>query len=534
MINENLNILMAQINPVVGAIHANQDKILKLISEKQNNHDIIVFPELTITGYPPEDLLFRKEFQHQVVHSLKAIQEAVDDCYIIVGHPTWESEGCYNSLSIFHNKQKIRTYHKQNLPNYEIFDESRYFIPGPQDPCTLNIKNQKIGICICEDLWQQGPAEDLINNEVSTIISINASPFDYDKYFKRLELIKKYALRGVHIVYVNQVGGQDDLLFDGQSLVMDKTGEICVRSPVFKEDFISVELQHDKIVGPVAPLLGIDELIYQALVFGTKEYVEKNKFPGVIIGLSGGIDSALTLAIAVDALGSDRVHAVMMPSRYTASMSNEDALEQIKTMNVSYSTLAIEPIVETVNTTLKEIFKGLDPDLTEENIQARIRGMLLMALSNKTGKMVLTTSNKSESAVGYATLYGDMAGGFSVLKDVLKTQVYALAAHRNTLSPVIPERVITRAPSAELRANQKDQDSLPEYPILDTIIVGYMEDNLTAGEIIQEGFDPQVVDKVIKLIKRNEYKRRQAAPGIKISPVAFGKDWRYPITNGFE
>ncbi len=529
-----LKILMAQINPTVGAISDNEKKIIKTIKNNQKKHHVIVFPELVISGYPPEDLLFRKEFYQSVEKSLKKIQEITEDCYVILGHPTLEPEGCYNSLSVFYKGQKIRQYHKQNLPNYEIFDEARYFLSGPQDPCILTINEHKIGILICEDLWQQGPAEDLINEGASTIISINASPFDYDKYFKREEVIKDYTLQGVNIIYVNQIGGQDELLFDGQSLAMNKQGALCARSPVFIEDLTTVELQEGKMTGPIAPLLDIEELIYQALVCGTRDYVEKNKFPGVILGLSGGIDSALTLAIAVDALGANKVHAVMMPSIYTAAMSNDDALEEIKALNVSYSILPINPIFQTVNTTLEEVFKGLEADLTEENIQARIRGMLLMALSNKTGKMVLTTSNKSESAVGYATLYGDMAGGFSVLKDVLKTQVYALANYRNSLSPVIPERVITRAPSAELRDNQKDQDSLPEYPILDAIIVGYVENNLTASEIVQEGFDPLVVDKIIKLIKRNEYKRRQAAPGIKISPRAFGKDWRYPITNGYQ
>ena len=525
---------MAQINLVVGAISENEDKIIQIIKNEQEAHDIIVFPELTITGYPPEDLLYRKELHQRVAKSLDKIQEASQNCYVIVGHPTLKPEGLYNSLSIFHQGQKIQEYHKQNLPNYEIFDEVRYFIAGPKETCILNVNNHKIGICICEDLWQPGPAEDLIASGVETIISMNASPFDYRKYERREELIRKYALKGVHIVYVNQICGQDELLFDGQSLAMDKTGTLCVRSPAFEEALTTVELNQDKIIGAICPLLNNDELLYKALVLGTRDYVQKNNFPGVLVGLSGGIDSALTLAIAVDALGADKVYALMMPSRYTAAMSNEDALEQLNTLNVSHSTLPIEPIFNTINTTLEPLFKGLQADTTEENIQARIRGMLLMALSNKTGKMVLTTSNKSETAVGYATLYGDMAGGFGVLKDVLKTQVYALAKYRNSLSPIIPERVINRAPSAELKLNQTDQDSLPDYSILDAIIVGYVENNLTAAELVKDGFDQAVVDKVIKLIQRNEYKRQQAAPGIKVSPIAFGKDWRYPITNHFE
>lgn len=528
-----IKILMAQINTTVGAIQENERKIIDVIKSKQAEHHIIAFPELTLTGYPPEDLLYRKELHAAVEQSMQRIKQATEECYVLVGHPTRTPEGCYNSLSIFYQGKTIRHYHKQNLPNYAIFDEARYFIAGPKDPCVLTLGDEKIGILICEDLWQPGPAEDLIDQQVTTIISLNASPFDYDKYFKREELIKCYALHGVNIIYVNQICGQDELLFDGQSLAMDKNGIICARSPAFQEDLLTVELSEHQISGFIAPLLNIEELIYQALVCGTKEYVQKNKFPGVIVGLSGGIDSALTLAIAVDALGAENVHAVMMPSCFTAAISNDDALQQIKASKVSYSTLPINPIVKTIDDTLADDFKGLAPDLTEENIQARIRGLLLMALSNKTGKMVLSTSNKSESAVGYATLYGDMAGGFSVLKDVLKTQVYALARYRNTLSPVIPERVLTRAPSAELREQQTDQDSLPPYPILDAIIVSYVENKLTALEIVREGFDPEVVDKVIKLIKRNEYKRRQAAPGIKISPLAFGKDWRYPITNAF-
>lgn len=533
MTQSKLNILMAQINPTVGAIEANRDKIIAIINDQQTQHDIIIFPELTLTGYPPEDLLFRKELHQAVTASLETIQAATKECHVIIGHPTLDKECCYNTASIFYKGQKIREYHKQNLPNYDVFDEARYFTPGKKDPCIFEIHHYKIGVIICEDLWQPGPAEDLIVNGISVLLSMNASPFDHDKYSRREKLLKSYAQQGIAIIYVNQISGQDELLFDGQSLAMDKTGAVCARSPAFEEDLCTVQLHHDKLTGPITPLLSKEALIYKALVCGTKDYVQKNHFPGVLIGLSGGIDSALTLAIAVDALGAQRVHAVMMPSQYTASMSNEDALQQIQKLKVSHSTLSIEPIYKTILSTLEPVFKGLAPDTTEENLQARIRGMLLMALSNKTGKMVLTTSNKSETAVGYATLYGDMAGGFSVLKDVLKTQVYALAKFRNSLSDIIPERVITRAPSAELKANQTDQDSLPDYSILDAIIVDYMENNLSAAEIIQRGFNPEEVSKVIKLIKRNEYKRRQAAPGIKISPMAFGKDWRYPITNLF-
>lgn len=529
-----LRILMAQTNPTVGDLAANRAQIIEIINNKQTEHDLIIFPELALTGYPPEDLLFRKEFHQAIIENLKQIQAVTKDCYVLIGHPSVDQKNCYNSLSILHDGKIITQYQKQNLPNYEIFDETRYFTPGPKNPCLLNIKKYSIGICICEDAWRLGPVEDLIANGASIIVSINASPFDTSKYQKRETLLKSHAQHGVAIIYVNQIGGQDELLFDGQSLAMDHQGKICARAPAFKEDLCTIELEGKKLSGPIAPLLNKEQLLYEALICGTKDYVNKNHFPGVLLGLSGGIDSALTLAVAVDALGAERVHAVLMPSRYTADMSYEDAIKELEILGVSHSLLSIEPAFNTLMATLEPVFAGLPIDTTEENIQARIRGLLLMAMSNKSGSMVLTTSNKSESAVGYATLYGDMCGGFGILKDVLKTEVYALARYRNSLTEVIPERVITRAPSAELRENQTDQDSLPEYEVLDAIIVAYMEKNLSPTEIIQQGFKAEDVTRVIQLIKRNEYKRRQAAPGIKISPMAFGKDWRYPITNGFK
>lgn len=525
--------LMAQMNPTVGAISQNVQKMLDIIEHHQSKHDMIIFPELSICGYPPEDLLFRTEFHAAINQSLAEIQAMTKDCYVLVGHPRLADNACFNSVSIFYQGECVRVYDKQHLPNYEIFDEHRYFSPGAKDICILDIKGQRIGVCICEDMWQAGPVDDLIKHGATTIININASPFDYDKYQRREQLLSSYALQGTNFIYVNQTGGQDELVFDGQSLAMDSSGAICARAPAFAEELCTVTLSQNTMHGLITPLLSTEALIYKALVCGTRDYVLKNKFPGVLLGLSGGIDSALTLTIAVDALGADKVHAVMMPSRFTASMSEEDALIQLEKLGVSHSTLSIEPAYKTLITTLEPLFQGMAEDTTEENIQARIRGILLMALSNKTGKMVLTTSNKSESAVGYATLYGDMAGGFAVLKDVLKTQVYALARFRNSLSEVIPERVITRAPSAELRENQTDQDSLPDYAILDAILTAYMEHNLSSEEIIQSGFSPEAVQRVISLLRRNEYKRRQAAPGIKISRVAFGNDWRYPITNGF-
>lgn len=529
-----LRILMAQINPTVGALALNCGKIIEIIKSQQAAHDVILFPELSLTGYPPEDLLFRTEFHDAVMEHLRQIQSIVEDCYVLVGHPSLDQKNCYNSVSVIHKGQIINEYHKQKLPNYDIFDEARYFTPGTNTPCVLQIKNYSIGVCICEDAWQAGPIDALIAQDVAIILILNASPFDENKYLTREQLLKNYARQGVAIAYVNQVGGQDELVFDGQSFALDHQGSVCARAPAFKESLSTIELNDKHLSGSITPLPTKEALLYEALICGTRDYINKNQFPGVLLGLSGGIDSALTLTIAVDALGPERVHAVMMPSRYTSEISSEDAMSQLQKLKVAYSTLSIEPAFNAFIATLAPEFHDLPADSTEENIQARIRGILLMALSNKTGKMVLTTSNKSESAVGYATLYGDMCGGFGVLKDVLKTQVYALAHYRNRLSEVIPNRVITRPPSAELKENQTDQDSLPAYEVLDAIIIAYMEKNLSAAEIILQGFKPEVVRQVIQMIKRNEYKRHQAAPGIKISRRAFGKDWRYPITNGFK
>lgn len=525
---------MAQINPQVGSLESNRDKICRIILEHQAHYDLIVFPELALSGYPLEDLLFREEFQQAVDQSLASIQALVKETYVLLGHPRWEGPRCYNSASLLHQGQQHGVYDKQKLPNYGVFDEARYFSPGPQNPCVFTIKQYRIGLCICEDLWQPGPVDDLIAEGISVLVAINASPFETDKYRYRQELLQAYATQGLSILYVNQCGGQDELVFDGQSFAMNADGKVLARCDAFVEALSAVEIREHAIQGDLKPLLSREALIYQALICGLRDYVQKNKFPGVLLGLSGGIDSALTLAIAVDALGADKVQAVMMPSRYSAQISSEDALLQLDALKVAHHTLSIEPAFKALLDTLAPAFQGLEPDLTEENIQARIRGLLLMALSNKFGLMVLTTSNKSETAVGYATLYGDMAGGFAVLKDVLKTEVYALARYRNTISPVIPERVINRAPSAELRANQTDQDSLPDYPVLDAIIKAYMVDNVSPKAIAESGYDPAVVDKIIGLIKRNEYKRRQSAPGTKISAMAFGKDWRYPITNGFK
>lgn len=531
--NNTLDILFAQVNMTVGAIDANAQTIVTLIQTQQSSHDILLFPELALTGYPPEDLLLRPDFHRQVDEALQRLAREVGDCHVILGHPLLENGACFNAASVLHRGQIIARYCKQKLPNYGVFDERRYFTPGPDTACILNINGYKLGLCICEDLWQPGPVEAILAQGADGMLCLNASPFDDEKYERRVELLSAYARQGLAVFYVNLIGAQDELLFDGQSLAFDNHGNLCARLPAFKEATESIAFNKDQVSGPLEPLMHSTALLYEALVCSVRDYVNKNRFPGVLLGLSGGIDSALTLAIAADALGASRVHAVLMPSRYTAGMSVSDAEQQLQAMQVSGTVIPIEPAFQSLLSLVAPAFHGLPADTTEENLQARIRGVLLMALSNKTGNMVLVTSNKSETAVGYATLYGDMAGGFAVLKDVLKTQVYELAAYRNSLSDIIPQRVIARPPSAELAPNQTDQDSLPDYPTLDAIIQDYMVNNLDAETIIHKGFAPAVVHRVIQLIQRNEYKRRQAAPGPKVSPRAFGREWRYPITNGF-
>lgn len=531
--SNHLTILMAQINPMVGAIAQNLEKITAIIQTHQAQYDVIVFPELALTGYPPEDLLFRNAFYEQTEDALATLQDMTQHTHVVIGHPSRYKNHRYNSASVFHQGKRVALYHKQCLPNYGVFDEKRYFSAGKPNACVFTVKHKTLGLCICEDIWHQGPAKRLLKAGAEILLCINASPFDLNKYKQRERLLTAHAKQGLILVYVNQVGGQDELVFDGQSLVIDQHQAIRVRAPAFMESLEPVTITEDGIQGNITPRLEKHAMIYQALCYGLRDYIEKNKFPGVLLGLSGGIDSALTLAIAVDALGASRVHAVMMPSRYTALMSQTDAQIELETLHVQATTLSIEPVFHLLLETLAPQFAGKPIDSTEENLQARIRGILLMALSNKSGLMVLTTSNKSETAVGYATLYGDMAGGFSILKDILKTTVYKLARYRNGLSTVIPDRVLTRPPSAELAPNQTDQDTLPPYETLDKIITAYMEYNASAADIIGQGFDAHDVHRVIALIARNEYKRRQAAPGIKITSRLFGRDWRYPITSGF-
>ncbi|MCR9191569.1 MAG: NAD+ synthase [Gammaproteobacteria bacterium] len=524
-----LTVLMAQINPIVGAIESNTDNIIQIITTHQQNHDLIIFPELAICGYPPGDLLLRQDLYTRVERALQTIAAAALHCHIVLGHPQIVNGFAYNSASILYRSKVKAQYHKQQLPNYGVFDEKRYFTPGKAKACVFTVRGHRIGLGICEDLWQGQTVDRLIQKKVDILLFINASPFDGSKSTQREALIRTATQKGPIFIYVNLVGGQDDLVFDGQSMVMDADEQIMARAPACQEALHTVKIHNQTISSIITPPMDNMALIYQALILGLRDYVEKNNMPGVLLGLSGGIDSALTLAIAVDALGAERVTAVLLPSRYSADISTLDAEAQTVTMQVTSKTIPIEPAF----TTLLDMLPSPTANLTQENIQARIRGLLLMALSNQTGHMLLSTSNKSETAVGYATLYGDMCGGYAVLKDVYKTMVYDLARYRNQQSTVIPERVISRAPSAELAPNQTDQDSLPDYATLDAIIQGYMEEGLTQEQLVALGYATETVIDVIRRIKHNEYKRHQAPPGPKISTMAFGKDWRYPITEQF-
>lgn len=535
-----LRIVMAQLNTLVGDIEGNADKVIAAARRGRDEFsaDAILFPELTLSGYPPEDLLLRPGLHRRVLEALARVAREVSGIDVVLGYPHAAAGGLYNAASLLRDGHTIATYHKHHLPNYSVFDEKRYFAEG-KAPCVVAIKGVKVGITICEDVWHPGPVALAAAAGARLILNLNASPFHGGKARERETVMaERVADVQLPMLYVNLVGGQDELVFDGGSFVMDGDGRVVQRAPAFEEGLYLVELDGDgeqvtPRPGEVAPLLGDEASVYQALVIAVRDYIDKNGFRGVVLGLSGGIDSALTLAIAVDAIGPERVEAVMMPSRYTAGMSVADAAEQAKIMGVDYQVITIEPLFDAFLASLAHEFEGLPTDTTEENLQARCRGTLLMAISNKKRKIVLTTGNKSEMAVGYATLYGDMAGGFDVLKDVPKTLVFRLADYRNTLGRVIPQRVIDRPPSAELAPDQKDSDSLPDYPLLDAILERYVERDQCREEIVAAGFDEAVVRRVIALVDRNEYKRRQAAPGPRITSRAFGRDRRYPITSGF-
>lgn len=531
-----LKIALAQINFLVGNIAANVDNIIKVANYARDelSADIVVFPELTITGYPAEDLLFRNDFISAANNAVYQIAECIDDIAVVVGFPERDGNSLYNSAVVLHQGNILACYRKQMLPNYGVFDEQRYFSAGTQ-PCVFEFNGVFIGLTICEDVWKSGIIDETKHAGAELLLTLNASPFNAGKIHQREAIIcEQVKAAKIPLIYVNQVGGQDELIFDGASFVANSQGEIVFRAEEFKEQISVIEFDgNNPLLNSCAPLYNKITSEYKALVLGIKDYVRKNGFQGAILGLSGGIDSALVLALAVDALGHEKVEAVLMPSRFTQDMSNEDAIKQAEILKIKYHTIPITPAVNAFTDMLTEVFVGTTKDATEENIQARCRGVILMALSNKRGKLLLTTGNKSEMSVGYATLYGDMAGGFAPIKDVPKLLVYELARYRNSLYEVIPERIITRPPSAELAPDQIDTDSLPPYEILDPILERYVEMDQSAEEIIAAGFRYDDVVRAINLVDKNEYKRRQSPPGIRITSRAFGRDRRYPITSGY-
>ena len=536
-----LQLVLAQINSLVGDIPGNTARVIDTTQQAYREHsaDLVIFPELTLCGYPPEDLLLRPSLQRRVENALAQLRAAELPCAVLIGYPRVVAGAVFNMAGLLVDGELVAEYAKQKLPNYQVFDEVRYFVPGDH-PLVVDIKGIPTAITVCEDIWHPEPMEQAAAAGAQLMLNMNASPFHRGKAQERLELLGNQARAGnMPVVYVNWVGGQDELVFDGGSFVVDAQGKLCARAPEFVEHLlpISVSQQGGGVrvqSGEMVPALEDLASVYQALVLGVRDYVNKNGFNGVVLGLSGGIDSALTLAIAVDALGKDRVEAVMMPFRYTSDLSKDDAADQAQRLGINYRVISIEAIFDAFMDALAEEFVGTERDTTEENLQARSRGVLLMAISNKKGSMVLTTGNKSEMAVGYATLYGDMVGGFNALKDVPKTLVFALARYRNTLSDVIPETVITRPPSAELAPDQIDSDSLPDYAELDQILNLYVDHDYSAADIVARGFEREVVERVVRLVDRNEYKRRQAAVGVRISKRGFGRDRRYPITNGWK
>jgi NAD+ synthetase len=555
-----MKIAIAQINATVGDLAGNVGRISDFARRARDaGADLMVTPELAVCGYPPEDLLLRADFLAACDHALADLAAQTKGMALVVGHPRSADGKRYNSASVIRDGEVVGVYDKQRLPNYTVFDEERYFEPGAR-PCVFGHDGVSFGVNICEDTWgAQGAAAARVQGDermginicadswnatapraardagANVLLVLNASPYHLDKQRVRYDVMReRVAETGMALVYANLVGGQDELVFDGGSFVLNREGALTHQLPLFKEALGYVTLAgSNPEPGEIAATLEQDAEVYGALITGVRDYVEKNGFPGVLLGLSGGIDSALTLAIAVDALGADRVRAVMMPSQYTAGMSLEDARGEADALKARYVEIPIRPIYDAFMKALAGEFKGLAADTTEENLQSRIRGTLLMALSNKSGALVLTTGNKSEMGTGYATLYGDMAGGFAVLKDINKMLVYRLANYRNGLAPVIPRRVIERPPSAELRADQTDQDSLPPYPVLDAIMEAYVEDDMSPAEIVSHGFRVDDVKRVVNLVRGSEYKRRQSPVGIRITPRGFGKDWRFPITNRF-
>lgn len=541
-----LRVVLAQLDLMVGDLAGNAQRVVATATEARDrlDADLVVFPELTLTGYPPEDLLLHEDMPRRVAEALETVRKGCAGIGVLVGFPEYVQGAIHNACALFSDGERLGIYRKQCLPNYAVFDEKRYFRRGTE-PCVLDYRGARLALVICEDAWQPGAVAQAAEAGAEIILHINASPFQAGKEAVRQRVMEQRVMEGrLPIVSVNLVGGQDELVFDGGSMVLDATGRVCFRSAPFREGLFPVDLHREKAGGAWQPDVGevhhdgsLEAAVYEAIVTGIRAYVDKNGFAGVVVGLSGGIDSALTLALATDALGSSRVRAVAMPSRYTSPMSLEDASAQAQALGVSFEEISIEPVFEAVLGRLDPIFAGLAPDATEENLQSRIRGMILMAISNKTGWMVLSTGNKSELAVGYATLYGDMVGGFAPIRDCSKLLVYRLARYRNRLEPedlpVIPLRVIERPPSAELREDQLDTDSLPPYELLDPILERLVEDQRSVTSVVQEGFDRETVEKIAGLVRINEYKRRQGPPGVRVSRRSFGRDRRYPITSGY-
>jgi NAD+ synthetase len=558
-----MKIAIAQMNCTVGDLAGNGSRIVDFaMRARAQDADVMVTPELAICGYPPEDLLLRDDFYRNCEKALHDIASKTTGITAVVGFPQQVDGKRFNAAAVIQNSRVMAVYHKHALPNYTVFDEERYFDADDQ-PCVFDINGSRVGVNICEDTWgSQGPllaASGVSRAEPSSgsftltrdwdaaapraaraagaqiLLVLNASPYHLRKQHSRYDVMRaRVSENGMPLIYANMVGGQDELVFDGASFVLNRAGEVTHQLPMFKEALAIITIEDgDPVKGEVAPERTVEADVYDALCLGVRDYVTKNGFPGVLLGLSGGIDSALTVAVAADALGADKVHAVMMPSQYTASMSREDACAEADALKVRYSEIAIRPMYDAFMAALSPQFNGLPADTTEENLQSRIRGTLLMAMSNKSGAIVLTTGNKSEMGTGYATLYGDMAGGFAVLKDISKMLVYRLASYRNTLSPVIPQRVITRAPSAELRPDQTDQDNLPPYAVLDAIMEAYVEHNASPHDIEAAGYERKDIERVIRLLRISEYKRRQAPIGIRITSRGFGKDWRYPVTTKY-
>jgi len=533
---DRLLIAAAQINCTVGDLSGNAARILEFTERaRAAGADLVLTPELSLCGYPPEDLLLRDAFLADCRSALERLAPRVRGVALVVGFPEKAADGRrYNAAALIRDGRIAAVARKHDLPNYEVFDEKRYFAAG-DEPCVFELKRVRFGLTICEDVWgPQAPAMAKAAG-AQAILSINASPYHKRKQSTRHQVFREWIRStGLPMVYVNLVGGQDELVFDGASCVLDGRGEVVRQAPFFEESLELFEFDGARpVAGGIAPELAPEAEVYRALCVGTRDYLRKNGFPGALLGLSGGVDSALTLAIACDALGPQQVRAVMMPSPYTAQMSLDVAAEMARRVGVRYDVIPIGPVFDAFRAALAPQFAGRAEDLAEENLQARVRGTLLMGLSNKFGSIVLTTGNKSEMAVGYSTLYGDMAGGYAVIKDLAKTLVWRLARYRNSLGAVIPDNIITRAPTAELRANQTDQDSLPPYEVLDAIMEAYMEQNRSPREIVALGHAPADVQRVVDLIRKSEYKRRQAPPGVRITFRGLGKDWRYPITSRY-